>query len=63
MLLRRRDVGLVGSAQFLIGLAFLQTLQDVIFQTQLRNNMGVLQTELRVSTSPSRLIGHLQDAQ
>ena len=36
-------------AQFLIGLAFRQTLQDILFQTQLRRNRGVLQTELKRS--------------
>jgi len=36
-------------AQFLIGLSFRSTLQDVIFQTQLRHNMGVLKTELSAS--------------
>ncbi len=33
-------------AQFLIGLSFRSTLQDVIFQTQLRHNRGVLKTQL-----------------
>ena len=36
-------------AQFLIGLAFRSTLRDVIFQTQERNNMGVLKTKLSKS--------------
>jgi len=36
-------------SQFLIGLAFRNTLKDIIFQTQLRSNMGVLKTELSSS--------------
>ena len=34
-------------AQFLIGLSFRSTLQDIIWQTQFRKNMGVLKTPLK----------------